>query len=143
MTTYQPKSKYRLPHGLYMQVLWKIRDYERLKRERLNVLYGSGGTADGMPRGSDVGQPTEQKALKLAYIDSQMAAVDEACTWIRGEYSGRVVEDFNPLDAFEDYGYFNYSYVRKGDDDLGPCIRTWKYFRARLCYKVAENLNMF
>ena len=143
MITYQPKSKYQLPHSLYMQVLWKIKDYERLKRERADVLYGGGVPADGMPRGGEMGRPTEQKALRLVYISEQMEAVEGACAWIRREYFDRLPEEFDPLTAFENYGYFNCAYRRADASDLGASTRTWKYYRAKLCYKIAENLKMF
>ena len=40
MRNYQAKNNnpYRLPHNLYMRMLYLIKDYERLKEERKEIL---------------------------------------------------------------------------------------------------------
>ena len=66
MRNYQQKKNnpYKLPHNLYMRMLYLVRDYERIRSEREDILNAS-PAPDGTPH-SGTGNPTEQKAIKLA-----------------------------------------------------------------------------
>ena len=143
MRNYQLKGECELPHNIYMQVQYIIKDYDRLKREKLNILCGSSPPSDGMPRSSDVGNPTEQKALRLASIENELRAIDQACAEMRGITSERTMEAFDPIKAYWSYNYFNYMHIRRGDADMGPSRRTWNRFKSRLSYRIAKNLNLF
>lgn len=142
MREYFPKYS-EVPKDVYEQVKAILRGYDRLKRDRLDLIYGSGRKGDGMPRGSDPGNPTEQRAIKLAYINGRLEAVDQASVLLRGWLGNKVEYDFDPIKAFWNYNYYNYKHVRaKGKDD-GPSSRSWIRYKHRFAAAVALNLKLF
>jgi len=128
--------------GVYKQINGLMQDYDRLKKDRLDIIYGT-KKPDGMPRGSDVGKPTEQKAVQLAYIESRLKAIDQTCVLMRGWFGDKVHEDFDPIRAYWSYDYFNYEHIRKDENDNGPCRRTWNNYKDRFTESVAQKLNIF
>lgn len=142
---YQRKKNnpYYVEHNVYMQVYYKLRDYDRLKKEKLDILYGSPEPPDGMPRGSDVGNPTEQKVLKMAYIDEQLEAIDQCAIQMRGAYSGKVYDEFDPVKAYWSYDYYNYMHIRKSERDEGPSRRKWGYYKSLFTGMIAKRLKIF
>ncbi|HCT63878.1 MAG TPA: hypothetical protein DIC60_01130 [Lachnospiraceae bacterium] len=144
MRNYQrKKNREPLPHAVYMQVRYKIIDYDRLKRERLCILHGSAAPPDGMPRGNKTSNPTEQKAIKLAYIDKELEAIEQSAIEIMGIMSNKVHDEFNSIKAYWSYDYFNYMHIRRSDTDNGPSRRTWNYFKDEFSKKIAERLKIF
>ncbi len=93
MRNYQPKKNnpYYLPHTLYMSMLYLVRDHERMKKQREDVLYSS-PAPDGIPS-SALGNPTEQKALKLAALGNVCNAVERALETIPPEYRNGVIKN--------------------------------------------------
>lgn len=144
MRNYQRKKtgEMYLPHNVYMQVQYKIKDYDRLKKERLDVLYGYGNKVDGMPRGNRIGRPTEESAIRLAYIDDQLAAIDQSAVEMRGRFSKRVYEDFDPIKAYWSYDYFNYIHIRNKESDEGPSRSTWNRFKCVFSSMIAQKLKI-
>ncbi|MBQ5852215.1 MAG: hypothetical protein IIW54_15595 [Lachnospiraceae bacterium] len=125
-----------LPHNVYMQVVYIIKDYERLLEEKEQILHGS-TFPDGMPKGNDISNPTETKAEKLIQITDKLNAIDQTSVEMIGYYSDRV-EAFKPIEAFFNYDYFSYT-LSKGD---GYAEITWKRYRQRFAYLVAQKLKM-
>lgn len=142
MRTYKRKNGV-VPHNIMMQVRYKIADYDRLLQERDRILHGSGEPANGMPHGSDTGHPTEDKAVRLAAIDEQIQAIEQAVHEIGAEYSHRVIEGFDPIRGYWDYNYFNYRHKRKSEKDDGPSYRTWQRYRVYFTAKIARRLKLF
>lgn len=142
MREYYPKYS-EVPKDVYEQVKALLRGYDRLKKERLDLVYGSKQPSDGMPRGSGISSPTEQKGIKLAYIDSRLEAIDQAAVLMRGRYDGKVYEDFDPVRAFWSYDYFNYQHIREDENDEGPVRKTWTRFRFSFAGIIAKRLNIF
>lgn len=136
-------KKSSINKNVYMQVRYKLKDYDRMKAERLNILYGSVKPPDGLPKGNGIGTPTEAKALKLAYMESALEGIDQAASYFRGLYSKKTYEDFDAIKAYWSYDYFNYMHMRKNEEDNGPCERTWRRFKWAFSEKVAENLKIF
>lgn len=141
MREYYPK-KAEIPKDIYEQVKGILKGYDRLKEDRYKLLYETPQKQEG-GHSSDVGDPTAQKAIRLAYINERLHAIDQAQMWMRGKLDGRVDYDFNPLRAFYDYAYYNLSFKRADDEDNGPAERTWKRYRIRFAAIVAKNLNIF
>ena len=123
MRVYQPRrqNKDALPHNVYMQVFYKIRDLPRLRA----ALY------------------SEADAHRLACVQQTLAAVDEACLEARKEFGGKVYDAFHAIKAYESYDYFNYMFKRVSEQDEGPCKRTWSHYKSRLAKKIAEKLGIF
>lgn len=132
-----------LPHDVYMQVKYIIGSYGRLKKLRADLMYGGPLPPDGMPRSGRVGNPTERIAVKLARINEQLEAVEQAAVVMRGLYGNIMEDDWNVLDAYWSYEYFNYKSLRGDDDDLGPCKRTWCYFKNRMSAEIADKLHIY
>lgn len=141
MREYYPKYS-ELPKDIYNQVKAILQGYDRLKKERLNILYGTPKREEGRPEGS-VGDPTSMKAVKLAAIDAKLEAIDRAAVVMRAKYSAKTLEGFDPIKAFWSYDYFNYQHVRKGENDDGPVYRTWRRYRYRFAGEIAKNLKLF
>ena len=131
-----------LPHAVYMQVKYIISDYNRLRHERLDILYGSPKPPDGMPKGADLSDPTGVRGARLADINKRLEAIEQSAIEIFKEMSDKVMEQFNPIEAYWSYDYFNYMHRRSGQGDQGPSRRTWNYFKAKLGHKVAEKLRI-
>ena len=128
MRHYQKKrnNPYILPHNLYMSVLYIIRDYERLKSEREYILTASPLPPDGQPRGMSISNPTEDKAMKLIAVSSQIDVVDKALRTVPKEYRKGVMdnilyESWYPIDAG---------------------VRTYQYWKQRFIYYVAKNMKL-
>ena len=141
MREYFPKYS-ELPKDLYEQVKSILRGYDRLKRARLDVLYGS-GAGGGMPKSNTPGNPTEQKAVKLAYIDGRLESIDQAAVLMRAWLSDKVCDDFDPLKAYWNYDYYNYKHKREDADADGPSRRSWNRYKHRFSAAVAKNIKLF
>lgn len=143
---YQPKNNnpYLLEHDLYMQMFYTIRRYPKLSERREKVLFGSPPPPDGMPSGKgETSNPTERKAVVLAQLDAEIEAIEQTIIYLKGKYSDTYTgEEFDPYEAFMDYGVFCFYRSGKGKD-IAPCKRTWNRYRSEFAYLVAKKLNYF
>ena len=145
MRDYQAKKNnpYYLPHDVYMQVKNRLMGYNRLRREKMDIIHGSPLPQDGMPRSTDLSNPTQRKVIKLEYIEATIRAIDEAAEYMYSKLKGKVYDEFEPIRAYWSYDYFNYEFVRKEENDEGPSRRTWNRFKSMFSYYIAKNLNIF
>lgn len=120
----QKNNPYKLPHNLYMRMLYLVRDYERLRSEREDIL-NSSPVPDGIPH-SGTGNPTEQKAIKLAMLDRECDAVTKALNKVPEEYRKAIINNIC-------YGS-PYPYIAHRN--------TYSYWRTKLLNSVAQNLNL-
>jgi len=118
-------NPYLLPDTLYRRVIALIRDYDRLKDEYHEVLHSGGQRPDGQPRGTQVSNPTERKAIRMALISSELKAVEQAIVVIPHEYRNGVQD--------------NVTYQVRYPDDADP--RTYRRWKQRFIYSVAANMN--
>ena len=125
---YQPKkTKYILPQGIYISTLWIIRDYARMKESVEDTILAT-PVHDGMPRGSDHGDPTAAKAMKLSdSIMRRIRAVEEAKRDIPEEYMHGV--------------WNNIQYRMPFPDDAAR--ETYSRYKSKYIYRVAERLDLF
>ena len=119
----QKNNPYKLPHNLYMRMLYLVRDYERLKSERSDIINAS-PPQDGTPH-SGIGNPTESKGIKLAELRDSCTAIDDALAKVPPEYRRGVWNNIcyqcpYPYDASE---------------------ATYKRWRCRFIWQVAKNLH--
>ena len=121
---------------------WLLSAYDSLVRERQDILYGSHKPPDGMPKGSGVSNPTEAKAMRLVRINEELDAIEQSAMQMRGWLSKEVQPEFDPVRAFWSYDYYNYMFVRKKDDNEGPCIRTWRTYRVMLMTLIAQRAKI-
>ena len=125
MRNYQCKKNnpYKLPHNLYMRMLYLVRDYERIRSERSDIL-NSSPDPDGVPHSGN-GNPTEQKAIKLAMLDNTCGAVEKALSVVPDEYRNAI--------------WNNICYWSPYPASAGEA--TYKRWRIRFVYEVAKNLH--
>ena len=114
-----------------------LQDYDRLRREREDILRPGIRQMDAQPRGTDISDPTGRGAIRLARINEELEAIDQSAVQMRGILSKKVQQDFDPVHAYWSYDYYNYQCVRKTPEDLGPCIRTWRNYRVQFLSLVA------
>lgn len=130
MKEYQSKrnNPYYLPHDLYMQVIYAIRGYDRLKRERGDILAGNRSADDGMPKSPTPGDPVAEKATKLAAISSKIDAIDRAIARVPQEYRQGVLD--------------NVMYRDRWPVSSPAHLNTWSKWRTRFIFWTAQNLNL-
>ena len=142
MRDYHRKSC-EITRDVYYQVKGILMGYDRLKKERLDILYGAQYVISGMPGGSSTGNPTEQRAVKLAALSEKLEAIDQASVLMRAERGDRVGENFDPIRAYWNYDYFNFQHKRTKESPNGPCRRTWNNYKDRFSAAIARNLKIF
>lgn len=117
MRHYMPtkSNPYALPHNVYMQMLYLIRDYD--------ARHGQ-GSASGERRWQWHGVAKTEQHLKEEYEK-------------RPEQFGAL----KPLQAFFDYAYFSLMFT-KSQKGMGAGKRSWNLYRCKFAYLVATNLGL-
>lgn len=138
----------QLPRDIFKRVSSMLEGYPRMKTEmaglRMNIIMAS-PKHDGQPKGPGVGDPTANKAMRLAKLGDELEAIEGAVRDVNAIYTSRLKRDdissFDAVSAFGDYRYYCFAMY---DPDSGkqPARRTWSYFKTLLAYKLAENLNL-
>lgn len=111
----QKNNPYKLPHNLHKRMIYTALDYPRIKSERDEIMHGE-------YHGKN---PTEDRGIRLASMESTCEAIEKALQTIPKEYRkgvwGNVVERKPyPIDAGES---------------------TYARYRAKFLYMVAKNLG--
>ena len=106
-----------------MRMLYLVRDYDRIKSERDEII-NSSPSLDGAPH-TGIGNPTESKGIKLAELRDSCKAIDDALSVVPKEYRRGVWNNIcyqcpYPIDASES---------------------TYKRWRCRFIYQIAKNLH--
>lgn len=123
MRDYIPKSC-GLPDNLANQVMWLIRDYERMKLEYDNAIWDSPGPPDGQPRGSNTSDTTSKEAIKRAELFKKIQAIEQSKLEIPEQYRE---------------GIWNNIVYRTPYPSIAGRTTWWTYKTKFLC-KVAEKL---
>jgi len=126
MRNYQPtkNNPYRLPHNLYMQMLYLVRDYDRLKAERTDILFST-PVHDGTGHTSGISSPTENKAVRLVVLDMLCDKIQSVLDEIPEEYRQAILNNIC-------YGS-PYPYTAHRN--------TYSYWRTKLLYSLAKKLD--
>jgi len=106
-------------------MLYTIRDYDRRRDEYHNILSLSSPPITGMPGGSNLSNPTEDGGIKLSLISDELQAVEQALLEIPPEYRQGVLNNIK-------YG---------GGYPSTAAYITWRRWKYRLAYEVAERLH--
>ena len=127
-TDYQPtrNNPYLLPKAVYRRTLWIIRDYERLKAERNELLYAQNYQQDGQPKGSGVGNPTENRALRLEQLSRDIEAVEQALQTVDEDMRSSIMSN---ICYRVPYPYY-------------PGERTWQRAKQKFIHQVAKNAGL-
>ena len=120
------KLGFELPKSVYHQTLWFIRDYDRMVAEAESLIEKA-HVMDGQPRGTDVGDPVGQAAIRRAELLKSITAIDRAFSEIPAEYRRGVRES-----------------IMYGCRFPGPGNRkTWAEYRRRVVYFAAVYSGRF
>lgn len=124
---YHKNNPYWLPHNVYMQVLYAVRDYDRLRAEYLNIINET-PSPDGVPGNPNPGDSTAQKAVRALSISNEIDHIERALEKIPQEYR---------------MGVFNNVRYRVNFPVNVPAHRnTWSNWRRRFLYFVAKNKKL-
>ena len=123
----EKSNPYYLPKSLYNRGLYIIRDYDRLCEQRKEIIFGSANVKSGMPHGTGVSKPTEQKAIRLSKIEGEIETIDKALRQIPPEYATYIFDNIR-------YGYKCPSWVQNKDN---ATKNTWSRWRCKFIYLVA------
>jgi len=98
-----------LPRAVHMQVVWILKDYHRLRREREEILFSTPHN-DGQPKAGGTSDATAGKAVRMAALSARLEGIDRALHDVSARYTTKIARDdeecFDSLRAFDDYGYF-------------------------------------
>ena len=103
-----------------------IQDYDRMVEERADIIWETPEIGSGMPRGSGPGDPTANKALRLARTEGDLEAIDQALIRIPADYRAavlRLVQSGGPYPQ-------------------GANERTYRRWKQTLIYHTAKNLHL-
>lgn len=123
---YQPKCDNWIEHNVYMQIIFIIRDYDRMIEEYRDLLEESPNPPDGQPRGSGTGDPTARKVFKAVNISDKIKAIDKAIEYTPKEYCDPILENIKTGKPFPDYAN----------------RKTWTKWKGRFIRIVGENLYL-
>lgn len=123
---YQPKTKkYSLPHNVYMQMVYMVRDYERMKAEYKSLLDETPPPfkdSDGLAV-----DPTAEKAIRREDLYRRLKAVESGLASIPEEYRPSI---------------YNNVVYRIRYDDRYTSYRTYGYHKAKMMWTIAHELRM-
>ena len=126
MRIYQPTkhNQYILPTNLYRQMVYIVRDYDRLAEEHHEALHTS-TTLCGTRATSGRGDPVAVKAIRRERLWREIEAVDKALLAIPAEYRRGVARHVKYGERWPDCAHRN----------------TWNRYKSEFLYHVAENLG--
>lgn len=128
MREYQRKTgKYILPGNVYMQTIYQIRDYNRLKEEADRILEESKAPPDGQPKQSGASSDIERKVVRRDKLLHIVDTIDRAIELLPEEYRQGVWDNVMDHKAFPK------------DADR----RTYGRYKSLFVFTVAKDLYLF
>ncbi len=124
---YQPRNC-PLPHNVYMQVLYLIRDFDRMKAEYDTAVDESPSPPDGMPRGSGTSDPTGNKAVRLEELGRKIRAIEAGLNVIPEEYRKSI---------------WNNIVHRIPYDTRYTSYKVYRYHRKKMMITIARQMGMW
>lgn len=121
-------NPYKLPHNVYMQVLYAVRDYDRLRDVYQNNLYNSSSAPDGTPHSTGPGDPTQNRALRMYSVGRQIESVEQALVIVPNEYRRGIID--------------NIKYRCGYPVDVPAHPVTWSRWRSKFLWQVAKNMGL-
>lgn len=117
-------NPFKLPHNVYMRILYIIKDYDRMKCEQNDIILSSPGTYSGSK--GQHGDPTANKALKITLMSRETDAIEMALVLIPKEYRQAVWQNVAYGDKYPAHADYT----------------TYSRWRQRFIYYVAVKLNV-
>lgn len=124
---YQRKrGKYILPRAVYNGVIWKIRDYYRMKQVAEDLLSIGAINYDSMPKSSGTGDMVSSSAIKREQLVKEIKVIEEALLDLPEEYRSGVWNNI----------LFGSPYPIDADRT------TYGRYKSKFIYRVAEKNNL-
>ena len=114
-----------MPHNVYMRVLYIIRDYDRMKAEQNEVIFATPERYMGAKRNGH-GDPTANKAIKIANMSRETDAIERALAHIPEEYRDGIWRNIIHREIYPYCAHPN----------------TWNEWKRRFCYFTAGFLGL-
>ena len=131
----------RIDKKVYKYIDYELQHYEENKKElermRAEILDASPAPADGQPRGNTIGNPTEQKTMKLVTsaailrIERTTKAIDKIYSQLSKEYK-----------RFFDLCYIDQVGIVKTCNDIPISEKTYYRWRDNITYSVGIELGL-
>lgn len=120
---------YVLPHAVYYQSIWAVRDLERMENrlKELNTESNRGGASIVSDSASNfvLRRPTEELALEKAVLEERINGIRAALDTVPEFYRSFILSNI----------------ILKNSGKAFPS-KLWKYWKQRFIYTVAKNLQM-
>lgn len=87
------KGKYILPRNLYLQTLYQIRDFNRLKEKAESIMTESQAPDDGQPKSKFPGDITASKAQRREMYLKKIKIIERSLLEVPEEYRNGVWEN--------------------------------------------------
>ena len=114
---YQPrKSAFLLPHTVYYRTIWTIKGYYYHKEKIEDIILAT-PEKDGMPKGTNISDPTAAKAMKIKESGKIVRIIDDEKSKIQEEYRQGVWQNVMygerfPIDAHRNtYSYHKHKFI--------------------------------
>lgn len=120
------KVRAHLPANVRRQVLYLVKDYDRMVSEADGILDESGKPSGGMPRSGSISDTVAAKAAKRERLLQRINAIDEAALMIPKDLRDAVFENVKDGTPLPDLAH----------------PQTYYRWRSIFLYAVAEKLNM-
>lgn len=131
----------RIDKEVYKYINHELQHYEENKKElerlKTEIIEQSPAPADGQPRGNTVGNPTEQKTMKLLTsaailrIERNIRAIDKIYNQLNKEYK-----------RFFDLCYIEQVGIVKTCNDIPISEKTYHRWRDNITYSVGMELGL-
>lgn len=119
-------KEYKLRREVYKQVMWMIKDYDNMVIEYNSAIEGHGINMDGLPHGTEVGDPTGQTVIRTYQLHEKILAIEECIKVIPEEYRSGVWNHIVKNKKYPDYA----------------ARSTWDRQKARYVFAVAVKLHL-
>ena len=125
-----------MPSTAYYRTIYTIRDYPRLKREYELLKKETGVKAieyDGMPKGNNVSNATEDKIIRLVDLESEINKMQELINTIPADMRDGILNNI----------YYGNRFPTNEWGQLVPSLRTWQREKGKFIAIVAHKLNIY
>lgn len=119
-------GKYALPPNVRSQLIYLIKDYERMKEEADAILSEYGINFEGMPKRSAQSDVVASKAERREYILSRLGAIESAFEKVPEVYRLPIYNNICRRERYPDYA---------------DKTTFWRW-RSKMLYYLAKSLGM-
>lgn len=125
-------TPYYLPRGIFRNVVAFCLSYNDLKRQLKTFTGFHSARQDGMPRGSDLSDPTARDGERLAKIEAKIDIIENAVL----RCSGKVLYQYMLLSVTDE----GCSWAKLEAQGIPMNRKAWAQLRRKIYYEVAKEI---